>query len=50
MKKIKLISLGLSLLALAACSKKSDKVIVSVPLLQVGKPISSASALTGRYL
>lgn len=50
MKKLKLISLGLSLLALAACSKKSDKVVVSTPLLQVGKAISNSSTLTaGAY-
>src|ERR1017187_5838349 len=50
MKKLKFISLGLSLLALAACSKKSDKVVVSVPLLQVGKAISNTATLTaGTY-
>ncbi|HEY5326023.1 MAG TPA: hypothetical protein VIJ27_03410 [Mucilaginibacter sp.] len=50
MKKLKFISLGLSLLALAACSKKKDNVVVSVPQIQVGKPISNSSALTtGNY-
>lgn len=40
----------MSLLALAACSKKSDNAIVSVPLLQVGKPISNAGTLSaGTY-
>ena len=50
MKKLKLISFGLSLLALAACSKKSDNVVVSVPLIQVGKPISNSGTLAaGTY-
>jgi hypothetical protein len=50
MKKLKLISLGLSLLALAACSKKSDNVVVSTPLLQVGKSISNTGTLpAGAY-
>jgi hypothetical protein len=50
MKKLQIITLGISLFALAACSKKSDKVIVSVPLLQVGKPISNAATLpAGTY-
>ncbi|HTD40091.1 MAG TPA: hypothetical protein VK671_05685, partial [Mucilaginibacter sp.] len=50
MKKLQIISLCVSLFALAACSKKSDKVIVSVPLLQVGKPISNSGTLpAGTY-
>src|ERR1700753_4046832 len=50
MKTLKIITLGISLLALAACSKKSDKVVVSVPLLQVGKPISNSGTLpAGSY-
>jgi len=50
MKKLKLISFGLSLLALAACSKKSDKVVVSVPLVQIGQPISNTGTLAaGTY-
>ncbi|MGZ3757350.1 MAG: hypothetical protein ACXVAY_07365 [Mucilaginibacter sp.] len=50
MKKLQIISLCLSLFALASCSKKSDSVVVSVPQIQVGKPISNASALTaGSY-
>ncbi len=50
MKKLKFITLGLSLLALAACSKKSDNAIVSVPLLQVGKAISNSGTLpAGTY-
>jgi hypothetical protein len=50
MKKLQIITLGISLLALAACSKKSDKAIVSVPLLQVGKPISNTGTLpAGTY-
>jgi len=36
----------LSLLALASCSKK-DKAVISVPLLQVGKPVSNAAPLSG---
>ncbi|MFC0514936.1 hypothetical protein ACFFGT_12030 [Mucilaginibacter angelicae] len=50
MKKLNLISLGLSLLALASCSKKSDNAVVSTPLIQVGKPISNAGTLAaGSY-
>lgn len=36
----------LSLLALASCSKK-DNVIISVPLLQVGQPVSNTAPLKG---
>ncbi|MEO6631521.1 MAG: hypothetical protein ABIN13_07365, partial [Mucilaginibacter sp.] len=36
----------LSLLAFASCSKK-DKAVISVPLLQVGKPVSNAAPLSG---
>lgn len=50
MKKLKIISLSLSLFALAACSKKSDKVVVSQPQIQVGKPISNSATLpAGTY-
>ena len=50
MKKLQIISLCLSLFALAACSKKSDKVVISVPQIQVGKPISNSSTLpAGNY-
>src|ERR1700761_4726500 len=50
MKKLQIISLCLSLFALASCSKKSDTAVVSVPLLQVGKSISNSSTLTaGSY-
>ena len=50
MKKLQIFMLGISLLALAACSKKSDNAIVSVPLLQVGKPISNSGTLpAGTY-
>ncbi|MEO8884926.1 MAG: hypothetical protein ABI367_02615 [Mucilaginibacter sp.] len=50
MKNLKIISLGLSLLALASCSKKTDSVVVSKPLVQIGKAISNASTLTaGSY-
>jgi hypothetical protein len=50
MKKLQIIALGISLLALAACSKNGDKAVVSVPLLQVGKPISNSGTLpAGTY-
>jgi hypothetical protein len=51
MKNLHIILLGASLFALASCSKKkTDNAIVSVPLYQVGKPISSSSVLvTGTY-
>lgn len=50
MKKLKLISLGLSLLALAACSKKADKTSISVPQIQVGKGIPNTGTLpAGSY-
>jgi len=49
MKKLKFISLCLSVIALASCSKK-DKAVVSVPQIQVGKPISNTAPLTtGNY-
>jgi hypothetical protein len=50
MKKLKLISLGLSLFALTACSKKGDKAIISIPLVQIGKPIPNNGTLpAGTY-
>jgi len=50
MKKVQIISLCLALFALASCSKKADKAVVSVPILQVGKAISSTATLTaGAY-
>jgi hypothetical protein len=50
MKKLKLISLGLSLFALAACSKKGDKAVISIPLVQIGKPIPNTGTLpAGTY-
>src|SRR5471030_1464681 len=50
MKKLQIITLGISLLALAAYSKKGDNAIVSVPLLQVGKSISNSGTLpAGTY-
>ena len=49
MKKLKLISLCLSVLAIAAC-KKSDKAVVSVPLIQIGQPIPNSGTLpAGTY-
>ncbi|HVW12952.1 MAG TPA: hypothetical protein VHB54_03970 [Mucilaginibacter sp.] len=50
MKKLQIIMLGMSLLALAACSKKKDNVIVSQAQIQVGKPISNSGTLpAGSY-
>src|ERR1700744_1872523 len=50
MKKLQIIALGISLLAFASCSKKTDNAIVSTPILQVGKAISNTSTLTaGSY-
>ena len=50
MKKLKLISLSLAVLGLAACSKKKDTVVVSVPLVQIGQPISNSGTLAaGTY-
>jgi len=49
MKKLQIVTVCLSLLALASC-KKSDKAVVSVPLLQVGKAISNSGTLAaGTY-
>jgi hypothetical protein len=49
MKKLKLISLGLAVLGLAACSKKKDNVVVSVPQIQVGQAISAGTLASGNY-
>ncbi|ASU34167.1 hypothetical protein [Mucilaginibacter xinganensis] len=50
MKKLQIISLCISLFALAACSKKSDSVVVSVPQIQIGKAISNSATLpAGNY-
>jgi hypothetical protein len=51
MKKFKLALLSLSILAFAACKKKSsDNVIVAPPQIQVGKAISNSAPLTtGSY-
>ncbi len=50
MKKLKLISLGLALFALASCSKTKDSVVVSVPQILIGKAISNTATLTaGTY-
>ena len=50
MKKLKIISLGMALFALAACSKKKDTVLVSVPQILIGKAISNNAPLTtGTY-
>jgi hypothetical protein len=50
MKKLRIISLCISVFAFASCSKKTDNAVVSTPLLQVGKAISSSSTLVaGSY-
>jgi hypothetical protein len=51
MKKLKIISLCLSLFALASCSKNGvDNAVVSVPLVQIGKSISNSGPLAaGTY-
>jgi hypothetical protein len=50
MKKVKIVSLCMSLLALAACSKKNDNVVVSTPLVQIGKSIPNTGVLpAGTY-
>ncbi|TWJ00742.1 hypothetical protein JN11_01998 [Mucilaginibacter frigoritolerans] len=50
MKKLQIIALGISLLALAACSKKSDNAVVSVPQIQIGKAIPNTGVLpAGSY-
>lgn len=50
MKKLQIISLAMSLLALAACSKKSDHSVVSKPQIQIGKAIPNTGVLpAGTY-
>jgi len=50
MKKLQIISLCVSLFALASCSKKTDSVVVSTPLLKVGQSISNTAPLAaGTY-
>jgi hypothetical protein len=50
MKKLKLLSLGLSVLLLAACGKSGDKAVVSVPQIQIGKTIPNSGTLpAGTY-
>jgi hypothetical protein len=50
MKKLQIFTLGISLLALAACSKSGDKAVVSVPQIQVGKTIPNTGILpAGTY-
>jgi len=50
MKKLQLISLCLSLFALASCSKSGDKAVISVPLVQIGKAIPNSGTLpAGTY-
>src|SRR6201986_5581572 len=50
MKNLRIITVGLSLLALAACSKKNDHSVVSVPQIQIGKAIPNSGTLpAGTY-
>ena len=50
MKKVKIISLCLSVLAFAACSKKNNSTVVSVPLYKVGQTIPNTGTLqAGTY-
>jgi len=50
MKKLQILISGMSILALAACSKKSDNVVISQAQIQVGKPISNTGTLpAGTY-
>jgi hypothetical protein len=50
MKKLQIISLCLSIFAFASCSKSGDKAAISVPLVQIGKPISNSGTLpAGNY-
>lgn len=39
----------MALFALASCSKSSDKTVVSVPLVQIGKSISAGTLTQGTY-
>src|SRR5215469_10428858 len=50
MKKLQIVSLFVSVLALAACSKKNDKVVVSQPQIKIGQSISNSGTLpAGTY-
>jgi hypothetical protein len=50
MKKLKILSIGLSLLALASCSKKSDKTVISQPQIKIGQTIPNTGVLpAGSY-
>ncbi|MGN6638627.1 MAG: hypothetical protein ACTHJ8_06920 [Mucilaginibacter sp.] len=50
MKKLQILSIGMSLLALVSCSKKSDKTEISQPQIQVGKAIPNSGVLAaGSY-
>src|ERR1700709_977347 len=50
MKKLQILSLGLSILLLAACGKSHDKAVVSVPQIQIGKAIPNTGILpAGTY-
>jgi len=50
MKKLQILSLGLSVLLLAACGKGGDKAVVSAPQIQIGKAIPNSGTLpAGTY-
>jgi hypothetical protein len=50
MKKLKLISFGLAVLGLAACSKKNhNSIVVSQAQIQVGQAISAGTLAAGNY-
>lgn len=50
MKKLQILSLGMSLLALVSCSKKGDKTVISQPQIQIGKAIPNSGTLpAGSY-
>ena len=50
MKKLQILSIGISLLALVSCSKKSDKTVISQPQIQIGKAIPNSGVLAaGSY-
>jgi hypothetical protein len=50
MKKLQILSLGMSLLALVSCSKKGDKTVISQPQIQIGQAIPNSGTLpAGSY-
>jgi len=50
MKKLQTLSLGLSVLLLAACGKSGNKTVISTPQIQIGKAIPNSGTLpAGTY-